>query len=297
MGACLHDRSESLQCMEQLPVSQAVSACAGEGTRLFQNTDGYTFEHTWNESDGGLLRRNPWAAGGALLLQSLLLAALVVTPLCHSELPSNVPPKKEVLTWMYAPPLPPPPPAAANTTRVRTPVKTATHIHIPNPKAISIHKAQEVPPVPVAAVGGVAGGVPGGVVGGVVGGVPGGVPGGVLGGALNGTGTLPVLAETPTPPKKIHVAPHVAEGNLVHDVTPEYPPEAGRARIEGTVVLQAVIGKDGSVEDVQVKSGLPVLAQAAINAVRQWRYRPYLLNGEPIEVDTQITINFTLSAG
>jgi len=75
------------------------------------------------------------------------------------------------------------------------------------------------------------------------------------------------------------------------------PPEAGRARIEGTVVLRAVIGKDGSVQNVRVESGLPVLAQAAIDAVKQWRYKPYLLNGEPIEVDSQITINFALSRG
>jgi len=59
--------------------------------------------------------------------------------------------------------------------------------------------------------------------------------------------------------------------------------------------LLAVIGKDGSVQDVRVESGLPVLAQAAIEAVKQWRYKPYLLNGEPVEVDSRITINFTLS--
>jgi protein TonB len=62
-------------------------------------------------------------------------------------------------------------------------------------------------------------------------------------------------------------------------------------------VLLAVIGKDGSVQNVRVESGLPVLAQAAIDAVKQWRYKPYLLNGEPIEVDSQITINFALSRG
>ena len=76
----------------------------------------------------------------------------------------------------------------------------------------------------------------------------------------------------------------MAEANLVYDVAPKYPPEAGRARIEGTVVLLAVIGKDGTVEDVSVVKGLPVLAQAAIEAVKQWRYRPYLLNGAPVEI-------------
>jgi protein TonB len=113
---------------------------------------------------------------------------------------------------------------------------------------------------------------------------------------LRGTGNAPVLATT-LAAKRIRVAGPMAEANLVHDVAPKYPPEAGRAGIEGTVVLLAVIGKDGTVKDVRVEKGLPVLAQAAIEAVKQWRYRPYLLNGEPVEVDSQITINFNLSKG
>ena len=124
------------------------------------------------------------------------------------------------------------------------------------------------------------------------------MPGGVLSDLLRSNGSAPVLATTPTPaPKRIRVPAPMAEANLVYDVAPKYPPEAGRERIEGTVVLMAVIGKDGSVRDVRVESGLPVLAQAAIDAVKQWRYRPYLLNGEPVEVDSQITINFNLSKG
>jgi protein TonB len=120
----------------------------------------------------------------------------------------------------------------------------------------------------------------------------------VLNEALSSTRSLPVLAKTPepTPVKRIRVASRVAEANLIHDVAPQYPPEAGRARIEGTVVLMAVIGKDGSVQDVRVESGLPILAQAAIDAVRQWRYKPYMIDGEPVEVDSRITINFALSA-
>ena len=153
----------------------------------------------------------------------------------------------------------------------------------------AVHTTQEAPPSPpVDTAGGLVGGVPGGVVG--------GIPGGVLSEVLRSTGGGPAPATTPAP-KRIRVPARMAEANLVYDVAPKYPPEAGRARIEGTVVLLAVIGKDGSVEDVRVKSGLSVLAQAAIEAVKQWRYRPYLLNGEPVEVDSQITINFTLSKG
>jgi protein TonB len=95
----------------------------------------------------------------------------------------------------------------------------------------------------------------------------------------------------------MRIASRVAEANLINDVAPQYPPEAGRARIEGAVVLMAVIGTDGSVKDVRVESGLPILAQAAIDAVKQWRYKPYMIGGEPVEVDSRITINFTLSRG
>ena len=124
----------------------------------------------------------------------------------------------------------------------------------------------------------------------------GGIPGGVLGEVLSSTVSVPALVKTPAPaPKRIRLPAQVAEANLIHDVTPLYPPEAGRKRVEGTVVLMAVIGKDGTVRDVRVESGLPLLAQAAIDAVKQWRYKPYLLNGEPVEVDSHITINFTLS--
>ena len=126
----------------------------------------------------------------------------------------------------------------------------------------------------------------------------GGLPGGVLGGVASSPRSALVLEKTPEPVnKRMSIASQVAEANLIHDVPPQYPPEAGRARIEGTVVLLAVIGKDGTVVDVRVKSGLPLLAQAAIDAVKQWRYKPYLVNGEPMEVDSQITIDFTLSRG
>jgi len=230
--------------------------------------------------------RNLWAEVGSLALQSLLLFAVIVIPLYHTDLL----PKREMLTMLYAPPPPPPPPAASNATRLRTPVSTympsSTSISLPNQE----RETQEPPPTSDGTIGGVVGGVPGGVIG--------GVPGGVLGKVLGSTRSVPVLAKAadPAATKRVRVAGRVEEANLIHDVAPTYPPEAGRARIEGTVVLLAVIGKDGSVQDVRVESGLPILAQAAIEAVKQWRYRPYLLNGEPVEVDSRITINFTLSS-
>ena len=87
------------------------------------------------------------------------------------------------------------------------------------------------------------------------------------------------------------------EGNLVHQVQPVYPLLARQARIQGSVVLRAVIDRDGNIKNLQVLSGHPMLVEAAMDAVRQWRYRPYVLNEQPIEVETQITVNFTLAGG
>ena len=87
------------------------------------------------------------------------------------------------------------------------------------------------------------------------------------------------------------------EAYLVHRVQPEYPPLAKSVRIQGEVVLQAVISRNGTIENLQVLSGHPMLVRAAVDAVRQWRYRPYLLNGEAVEVETQITVNFVPSGG
>lgn len=85
------------------------------------------------------------------------------------------------------------------------------------------------------------------------------------------------------------------QGYLVHRVQPVYPQPARDARIQGPVRLHAVIGKDGTIENLHVLGGHPMLVTAAVDAVRQWRYRPYILNGEPVEVETQITVNFILS--
>ena len=87
------------------------------------------------------------------------------------------------------------------------------------------------------------------------------------------------------------------EGSLIHRVQPEYPALAKQARIQGTVLLRAVIDREGKIENLQLVSGHPMLAAAAMKAVRQWRYRPYYLNEQPVEVESLITVHFTLSGG
>jgi TonB family protein len=97
-------------------------------------------------------------------------------------------------------------------------------------------------------------------------------------------------------PKIVRVSETVLRGLVLKRVNPEYPPEAAKAGIAGTVVISAIIGQDGKVKDVQLLSGSPTLASGAENAVRQWEYRPYLLLGEPVEVETQITMKFGFSS-
>ena len=97
------------------------------------------------------------------------------------------------------------------------------------------------------------------------------------------------------PPQSVKVSPNVSQGLLISKVQPIYPPLARQARVQGTVVLQAVIAKDGTIQELQVTSGHPMLIQAAMDAVKQWRYKPYYLNGEPVLVRTTINVNFELS--
>jgi periplasmic protein TonB len=114
--------------------------------------------------------------------------------------------------------------------------------------------------------------------------------------ASSGTNIRPIMPTLRPAPKAapFHVS-QMSEGSLAHKVVPAYPPLAKSARIQGEVLLQALISKQGTIENLRVISGHPMLVAAAVEAVRQWRYRPYVLNGEPVEVDTQITVNFLLA--
>ena len=112
----------------------------------------------------------------------------------------------------------------------------------------------------------------------------------------NGLGNaIPMVSPKPPLPAHPLRISHWAEGNLIYRVQPAYPPLARQARIQGPVQLRAIISKAGTIEHLTVESGHPMLSGAAIDAVRQWRYRPYLLNDEPVEIETEITVNFVLS--
>jgi protein TonB len=106
-----------------------------------------------------------------------------------------------------------------------------------------------------------------------------------------------VLPPPPPPAARHPPVSRMMEGNLIIRVQPAYPLLARQVRVQGLVVLRAVISRDGAIENLQVLSGHPMLVQAAVDAVRQWRYRPYVLNGEPVEVETEVKVNFILSGG
>jgi len=138
----------------------------------------------------------------------------------------------------------------------------------------------------------------------IVGALPGSGPGlpGLLGDAIPRVAPPrppdPAPAAKPvaaTPAKPIRVSTPIQSAKLIHQVNPVYPPLARQARISGIVRLVAIIGRDGAIQNLQVISGHPMLVAVSVDAVKQWRYRPTLLNGEPVEVITQIDVNFTLS--
>jgi protein TonB len=222
-------------------------------------------------------------------IQVLIIAALVIAPMMFVEaLPS-----RELVTVLVAPsPPPPPPPPAAETPQVKVPkhkiesevldngeLRAPSHI----PKKIAMIKESAPPPPSLS-----------GVVGGVPGGVPGGVLGGVIGGIVN-SGSRPQLPKlVAAQPRRVRIPQGVSEGLLIHKVKPLYPEIAREARVQGPVVLKAVIAKDGTVQHLQLVSGNPMLVASAIDAVKEWRFRPYRLDGQPVEIETTITINFHL---
>ena len=247
------------------------------------------FEDSLVESGGKLKSKQGATTVVSFVLQILLIGVLVLLPLVFTE----ALPKQQLMTFLVAPPPPPPPPPPpAATPEIKVVKKVTTELdngelRTPTkiPKKIQMIKEDEPPP-PSSGVAGVVGGVPGGV--------PGGAIGGVLGSVINSTPTAVPKVATP---QRVRVSQGVSQGLLIHQVKPSYPPLARQARIQGTVVLQAVIGKDGNIQNLKVVSGHPMLAPAALEAVKQWKYKPYYLNGEPVEVDTTINVNFTLAGG
>ncbi|HXJ87848.1 MAG TPA: energy transducer TonB [Candidatus Binatia bacterium] len=247
------------------------------------------FEDILLESSGGQRRRRTWATLLSFLLEAVLLGVLVLIPLWFTD----VLPKQQLLTFLEAPaPPPPPPPAAPAPTAVRV-VKVTSDIsngqlRTPGriPAKVQRTKEDDAPPPAV---------ISGGVVGGVPGGIPGGQLGGVIGGIVSSASTVAAVPTLTKPtPQRVRVSQGVSKGLVIYRIEPTYPPAARAAHIQGVVVLAAIIDKDGNIQNLQVVSGHPMLVPAAIEAVKQWRYKPFLLNGQPLEVETAVTVTFQL---
>jgi protein TonB len=230
--------------------------------------------------------RRRFAAVLSFTFQCLLIGVLLVVPLMFTE----ELPRQQLLTFLEAPP-PPPPPAAEAVAKVvrqiRSDLLTGGQLRTPSriPEKVQMIREEEAPPpLPM-----------GGVVGGVPGGIPGGQLGGVIGGIVSQTSSLVPRLAMPAPPKRIRISQGVTKGSLIQKIEPKYPPLALAARIRGQVLLKAIIGKDGEIKELELVSGHVFLAPAAIAAVRQWRYRPFLLNGEPIEVETTVIVTFQIA--
>ncbi len=223
----------------------------------------------------------PWTVVLSMIFQVGFLSILILIPLIYTE----ALPKTMMATLLVAPPPPPPPPPppVAQVVHIKPQVHLmdAGKLVAPKviPKDIKIIKEDAEPDMGMSGPG-----VPGGVAGGSI--------GGVLGCVMGGIGAAP------PPPKvvqsRIRQGGNVQQAKLINQIKPNYPPLARQTRISGTVRLHAIIGKDGTVQSLTLESGHPLLVQAALDAVRQWRYQPTLLNGVPVEVDTTIDVVFSL---
>jgi protein TonB len=226
-------------------------------------------------------------------MQLGLVAALSIIPLLNTDLLPRT--TLQMMMVAPAPPPPPPPPAPAAERAPQTrPVARrefdGLHLSQPAriPEKIAVLAGDELPPM-----AGNGAGVPGGI--------DSGVPGGMNGMSPRMLEAPPLLVAAARPPEAAAPIPRLSVGGRVQDaliirkVIPVYPPLARMARISGSVRFTAIIARDGTIQNLTLVSGHPLLVQAATEAVRQWRYRPTLLNGDPVEVIAPIEVIFTLN--
>lgn len=229
--------------------------------------------------------RGGWATLVSFALQALGLSLLIITPLLHTQ----ALPRLRSMGELLAPPRgqaaevrPRPPQGGRSAAREDRDDGLRAPDRIPTTIELGPDRERAAPPAESDLLG-----------------VPNGIP------RQDNTRSLldsifkapPVVTKAPPPPNAARPSSGVVEGLLISKVKPVYPPLAIRARVQGAMQLRALIGRDGRIRDLQLLSGHPWLAAAALDAVKQWRYRPYYLNGEAVEVETQITVNFTLAGG
>jgi protein TonB len=215
----------------------------------------------------------------SLALHTIAAALIVIVPLLSADqLPDPASAVKAFFVEPMAapaPPPPPPPPAArpANAPKIIPKPILANQFTAPVEVPEEITPEESIDMGVEGGAGGVEGGVPGGVVGGIVGGLP----------------------DAPAPVQAVRVGGQIKEPKKLKNIAPVYPDIAKQARVQGVVILECTISPQGKVTDVKVLRGIPLLDQAAVEAVKQWVYTPTLLNGVPVPVIMTVTVNFKLS--
>ena len=242
------------------------------------------FEQTFVESTGQTKKAS--AVASAFIVEAIAVIVIIIIPLVFTD----VLPKAMLGSLLTAPSAPeppkPPPPPPPEMIKVKVIPKQFDMDKLMAPTKVPQKVAQivEDPNLDLPSASQVAGAVPGG--------------------SAPTFGNLLKAAPPPPPPPKpveqpkqtrIRVGGNVIAANLIRKVQPVYPQLAKQARVQGAVHFTAIIGKDGTIQNLQLIGGHPLLVQAAQDAVKQWLYKPTLLNGEPVEVVTQIDVNFTLS--
>jgi protein TonB len=234
------------------------------------------FDDALIESAGKIATKSKWLSLGTFLLDAFVLASLILWPLLHPQaLPNDA---------MQALLIAPVPPATAPVIVSKHPISQVQNLQaqlvVPSRIPTSIQQAKEDAAGPAKGV--------------VIGATPfdPGDANRTMSDVIGpGGGETPPIVK---PPSKVIIASRVMAGNKIFGAVPLYPAIAKAAHIQGTVVLRALISKDGAIENVQVVSGPAMLQGSAVEAVRGWRYRPYLLNGEPVDVETTIDVVFRL---
>jgi protein TonB len=224
----------------------------------------------------------------------IVAVVLFIAPVMYVS--GELPPVPDMLAFVVsaAPPPPPPPPPAPPASKSAKPsvVKSQPLTRVQAAPVEAPTAIEEEPPIET--------GTDDGVPGGVEGGVPGGVVGGIVGGLVT-TGLPPPPpppAPPPAPPAErapVRIGGELTAPALVERVEPTYPPLAVRAQVQGVVILEAVVDRDGRVEDVRVLRSIPLLDSAAVAAVRKWRYSPLLLNGQPERFVLTVTVSFIIA--
>lgn len=230
--------------------------------------------------------RAPVSKVVAALAHGAVLTVLVGIPLLRVT--NALPQVPTITAFLAAPPAPPPPPPPPARAVAARPVARPT----PEPAgafAAPTEAPDQVRPEPTSAVAD-----EGGVEGGVVGGIPGGVLGGIVGGLVSPAPPPPL---PPPPPSRepVRIGGQLTAPALVHRVEPTYPELAAAAQVGGMVILEAVVASDGGVESVKVlRSTHKLLDRAAVDALRQWKYSPLVLNGTPTRFVLTVTFNFSV---